>query len=182
MSLVAGIDLGTTNSSMVVWMNGTTVAIKNENNKTSTPSCISFTEHGYLLGEGAMEHLIENPKYTIIDAKRLIGQKFKSTHVQNLISKYSFEVIECNKKPVYCVDDGHGYFYPVQISALILMQLKKDAEKQTGQNHFEVVITVPAYFNEQLRESTKIAAEMVGFTVLKLLSEPVAAALSYGQS
>ena len=156
MSRVIGIDLGTTNSCVSVVENDMPVIIPSATGATTTPSIVAFTKNGErLTGEAAARQAVTNPERTITSVKRHMG------------SDWSARI------------DGKEY-KPQTISAMILMQLKKDAEKFLGEEVTEAVITVPAYFNDIQRQATKDAGRIAGLTVKRIINEPTSAALSYG--
>ncbi|HJC34600.1 MAG TPA: molecular chaperone DnaK [Candidatus Mediterraneibacter faecipullorum] len=156
MSRVIGIDLGTTNSCVSVVENDTPVIIPSAAGATTTPSIVAFTKNGErLTGEAAARQAVTNPERTITSVKRHMG------------SDWSARI------------DGKEY-KPQTISAMILMQLKKDAEKFLGEEVTEAVITVPAYFNDIQRQATKDAGRIAGLNVKRIINEPTSAALSYG--
>lgn len=156
MSRVIGIDLGTTNSCVSVVENDMPVIIPSATGATTTPSIVAFTKNGErLTGEAAARQAVTNPERTITSVKRHMG------------SDWSARI------------DGKEY-KPQMISAMILMQLKKDAEKFLGEEVTEAVITVPAYFNDIQRQATKDAGRIAGLNVKRIINEPTSAALSYG--
>ena len=156
MSRVIGIDLGTTNSCVSVVENDMPVIVPSSTGAMTTPSIVAFTKNGErLVGEAARRQAVTNPDRTISSVKRHMGQEW-STRI-----------------------DGKDY-KPQTISAMILMQLKKDAEEFLGETVSEAVITVPAYFNDIQRQATKDAGRIAGLTVKRIINEPTSAALSYG--
>ena len=156
MSRVIGIDLGTTNSCVSVVENDMPVIIPSATGATTTPSIVAFTKNGErLTGEAAARQAVTNPERTITSVKRHMG------------SDWSARI------------EGKEY-KPQTISAMILMQLKKDAEKFLGEEVTEAVITVPAYFNDIQRQATKDAGRIAGLNVKRIINEPTSAALSYG--
>ena len=156
MSKVIGIDLGTTNSCVAVMEGGEAVVIPNAEGNRTTPSVVAFTKDGErLVGQVAKRQAITNPDHTISSIKRHMGTDYKVSI------------------------DGKE-FTPQQISAQVLMKLKKDAEGFLGQEIKDAVITVPAYFSDSQRQATKDAGAIAGLNVLRIINEPTAAALSYG--
>ena len=156
MSKVIGIDLGTTNSCVSVIENGQTVIIPSSAGGMTTPSVVAFTKDGErLIGEKAKRQAVTNPDRTISSVKRHMGSDWR------------------------CAIDGKNYL-PQTISAMILMQLKEDAEAFLGEEVTETVITVPAYFDDVQRQATKDAGEIAGLTVKRIINEPTSAAVSYG--
>lgn len=178
-----GIDLGTTNSSIAIWKDGKVEVILNSSNETTTPSIVSFGSLGYTVGSGGMD-IGEVPiSSEIFNAKRLLGNDFKEAIS---LLEYAPFVIgnDGQNRPKYEVNfkGNKQSFYPEQISALILRKMKKDAEVRIGQLIKKAVITVPAYFNDAQKQSTRVAADLAGLEIIKIISEPVAATLSFGQS
>lgn len=154
--MIIGIDLGTTNSLVSIWQNGKSVLIPNVHGQVLTPSVIGLDDEGrVLVGLAARERLQTHPERTVALFKRYMG----SQHEALL---------------------GQQRFYPEELSALVLKSLKEDAERYLGQTINEAVITVPAYFSDAQRKATRIAGELAGLKVERLLNEPTAAALAYG--
>ena len=170
MSASIGIDLGTTNSCVGVWKNDQIQIVPNVMGNKTTPSVISFSKNELLIGNSAKNQITRNPENTIYDAKRLIGRNFSDEIVQKDKKFWPFK-IKANKKdkPVISVKikgEEKGLF-PEQISALILKQLKKDAEDYLGKEVKNAVITVPAYFNNSQRQSTIDAGRIAGLNVIR---------------
>ena len=164
MSESIGIDLGTTNSCVGVWKNDQIQIVPNVMGNKTTPSVISFSKNELLIGNSAKNQITRNPDNTIYDAKRLIGRNFSDEIVQKDKQFWPFK-IKANKKdkPVIIVkikEEEKGLF-PEQISALILKQLKKEAEDYLGKEVKNAVITVPAYFNNSQRQSTIDAGRLI---------------------
>ncbi len=183
MSASIGIDLGTTNSCVGVWKNDQIQIVPNVMGNKTTPSVISFSKNELLIGNSAKNQITRNPENTIYDAKRLIGRNFSDEIVQKDKKFWPFK-LKANKKdkPVISVKikgEEKGFF-PEQISALILKQLKKDAEDYLGKEVKNAVITVPAYFNNSQRQSTIDAGRIAGLNVIRTINEPTAAAIAYG--
>ncbi len=180
MSIAIGIDLGTTYSCVGIFRNGTCEIIANAEGDRTTPSWVAFTSTEKLVGQPAKSQAAMNTGNTICDAKRLLGRKFSDTIVQTDLKHYSFKVIgDKDDKPVIELEDGTLY-YPEQISAMVLTEMKKTAESYLGQAVSKAVVTVPAYFNDAQRQSTKDACRIAGLEVLRIINEPTAAALAYG--
>lgn len=178
-----GIDLGTTNSTIAIWKDGKIEVVLNSSNETTTPSIVSFGSLGYSVGSGGMD-IGEVPTFSeIFNAKRFLGVDFKEAISLSEFTPFAI-VNDGQNRPKYQVNfKGKKHsFYPEQISALILRKMKKDAEARLGQMIEKAVITVPAYFNDAQKQSTKVAAELAGLKIIKIVSEPVAATLSFGQS
>jgi len=178
MAKAAGIDLGTTNSVIAAVEGGKPTVIPNAEGSRTTPSVAAFTENGErLVGQLAKRQAILNPKGTITSAKRFIGRRYEE--VQSEITAVTYDVVE--GPDGIARFDIHGKQYaPEEISALILRKLADDASKFLGEKVTEVVITVPAYFNDAQRQATKDAGRIAGLEVLRIINEPTAAALAYG--
>jgi heat shock protein 1/8 len=175
-----GIDLGTTYSCVGIYRNGTCEIIANGDGDRTTPSWVAFTSTEKLVGQPAKSQAAMNTGNTICDAKRLLGRKFSDPIVQSDMKHYSFKVKgDKDDKPTIELEDGTVY-YPEQISALVLEEMKKTAESYLGHTVTKAVVTVPAYFNDAQRQSTKDAARIAGLDVLRIINEPTAAALAYG--
>ncbi len=182
MSKILGIDLGTTNSCMAVMEGGESTVIPNREGARTTPSVVAFTKTGErLVGQAAKRQAITNPGNTIFSAKRLIGRKF--SEVQDIAKELPYKVVEGanGAAMIECEVGGKTEtFSPQQISAIILQQLKADAEAYLGEKITEAVITVPAYFNDSQRQATKDAGTIAGLEVKRIINEPTAASLAYG--
>jgi len=180
MATAIGIDLGTTYSCVGVYRNGTCEIIANSDGERTTPSYVAFTATENLCGQAAKSQAAMNTGNTIYDAKRLLGRKFSDPAVQADLKHYTFKVVpDGDDKPMVQLDDGKTY-YPEQISAMVLAEMKKTAESYLGYKVSKAVITVPAYFSDSQRASTKDAARICGLEVLRIINEPTAAALAYG--
>ena len=182
-----GIDLGTTYSCVGVWRNKKVDIIPNENGHRTTPSVVSFTPKERLIGEAAKSKVTTNYANTVYDAKRLIGRRFDDPIVQDDIKHWPFKVVKCPKtgKPQICVEylKQTKKFYAEEISAMILSKLKLNACDFLGikkDETLDAVITVPAYFSDSQRQSTKDAGKIAGLNVLRIINEPTAAAVAYG--
>ena len=181
--LVLGIDLGTTYSSISIWKNGKVEIIPNSFGKFSTPSIVAFTKNERIVGEAAKNQIIRNYLNTVYDSKRLIGRRYSDKVVQEDKKLWPFKVVNDGKdKPIIEVEylGKKETFFPEQISAMILQQLKKDAEYYLGKKINNAVITVPAYFNDSQRQSTIDAAKIAKINVLRTINEPTAAAINFG--
>ena len=175
-----GIDLGTTYSCVGVFKNGVCEIIANDQGERTTPSWVAFTDVEKLVGQSAKAQAAQNTRNTIYDAKRLIGRKFTDPIVQSDLKHLSFNVIaDADDKPIIQLENGTTY-YPEQISAMVLTDMKHTAENYLGQTVTKAVITVPAYFNDGQRKATRDAATIAGLEVLRIINEPTAAALAYG--
>jgi heat shock 70kDa protein 1/2/6/8 len=178
-----GIDLGTTYSCVGIWQHGQVEIISNDQGYRTTPSYVAFTETERLVGEAAKSQTAMNPTNTIFDAKRLIGRDFDDAAVQKDCRLWPFKVVAgpTNQPRVRVQSKGETKeFSPEEISAMVLTQLKTTAETYLGGPVTDAVITVPAYFNDSQRNSTKDAGRIAGLNVLRILNEPTSAALAYG--
>ena len=180
MGRVLGIDLGTTNSCMAIIEGGKPRVIPNAEGANTTPSVVAFTDKGEILvGQAAKRQAITNPKRTIFSVKRLIGRRYQSKEAQEAISRLPYEVVEGPNGDCRIKIDGKEYT-PQEISAKILMKLKADAEAYLGEKITDVVITVPAYFDDSQRKATKDAGRIAGLNVLRIINEPTASSLAFG--
>jgi L1 cell adhesion molecule like protein len=179
-NVAIGIDLGTTYSCVGIWQNGKVEIIANDQGERTTPSYVAFTDLERLIGQSAKSQAALNPKNTVYDAKRLLGRKFSDSTVQSDMKHFSFNVVpDSNDLPQIKLEDGTVY-RPEQISAMVLESMKKTAEQYLGFPVKKAVITVPAYFNDSQRQSTKDAGAIAGLEVLRIINEPTAAAIAYG--
>ena len=182
-STAIGIDLGTTNSCVAVWKNGQIQIAPSDMGTRTTPSVVSFTDTERIIGVAAKKRMKSNFENTVYDTKRLIGHAFRDSEVQNDMKMWAFKVTESVEgKPVINVKYRKEPYVvsPEQISAMILEQMKKQAEAFLDAKVTKAVITVPAYFNDSQRQATKDAATIAGLQVLRILNEPSAAAFAYG--
>ncbi|KAJ0882914.1 putative Heat shock protein 70 family [Helianthus annuus] len=180
-----GIDLGTTYSCAAVWFDGKNrvEVIPNEQGNNTTPSCVAFNDTELLVGEGAKNQIARNPTNTVFDVKRLIGCRFHDPQVQRDMESWPFKIVEGRaEKPNVVVElKGEKKKYtPEELSAMVLKDIKEYAEAFIGREVTDAVITVPAYFNNNQRESTKEAGALAGLNVLQLINEPTTAAIAYG--
>lgn len=177
-----GIDLGTTYSCVGTW-NGTTVdIIANDMGNRTTPSYVAFNETEKLVGDAAKNAAASNASNTVHDAKRLIGRKFSDPVTQKDLKHFPFTVVADSSDRPEIVVTYKGevkHFKPEEISALVLSKLKADAEAFLGEPVTKAVITVPAYFNDAQRQSTKDAGTIAGLEVLRIINEPTAASMAY---
>jgi len=181
MAKVIGIDLGTTNSAMAVMEAGEPQIIENAEGRRTTPSVVAFnakTDERFV-GELARRQAITNPENTIYSAKRFIGRRFDDESVQEDIKQVSFKLGALDGGDAGIVLSGKTSA-PAEVSAMVLRKLKEDAEAKLGETVTQAVITVPAYFNDSQREATKVAGQVAGLEVLRIINEPTAAALAYG--
>jgi molecular chaperone DnaK len=179
MGKVLGIDLGTTNSAMAVYENGEAKIIPNKEGKNTTPSVVAFTDKGeVLVGDPAKRQAVTNPEKTIYSIKRIMGLMCNEDKAKEAKERLPYHIVERNGA---CAVEVAGKTYtPQEISAKVLMKLKEDAEAYLGDKVTDVVITVPAYFNDSQRKATKEAGTIAGMNVLRIINEPTAAALAYG--
>ncbi len=177
-----GIDLGTTYSCVGVWKNGQCEIIANDQGTRTTPSYVAFTDTERLIGNAAKNQSSQNPENTIYDAKRLIGRLFNDSATQSDIKNFPFKVISKDNKPIIQANYKNELkeFQPEEISSMILTKMKNIAEDYLGTKVESAVITVPAYFNDSQRQSTKDAGAIAGLNVLRIINEPTAAAIAYG--
>ncbi|MGR9013929.1 MAG: molecular chaperone DnaK [Gammaproteobacteria bacterium] len=180
MAKIIGIDLGTTNSCVAVLENGVARVIENSEGARTTPSIIAFSsDDEVLVGQSAKRQAVTNPKNTVFAIKRLIGRRFKDDVVQKDIKMVPYKIVEAENGDAWVEVHGKKMASP-EISARILMKLKKDAEAYLGEEVTEAVITVPAYFNDSQRQATKDAGRIAGLEVKRIINEPTASALAFG--
>ncbi|WP_294460501.1 molecular chaperone DnaK, partial [uncultured Ruminobacter sp.] len=181
MGKIIGIDLGTTNSCVAVYENGNARVLENAEGHRTTPSVIGYTDDGEILvGDAAKRQAVTNPKNTLFAIKRLIGRRFDDVEVQRDISIMPFKIIKSPNGDAW-VDVKDKGMAPPQVSAEVLKKMKKTAEDILGEEVTEAVITVPAYFNDQQRQATKDAGRIAGLNVKRIINEPTAAAMAYGE-
>jgi molecular chaperone DnaK len=180
MGKIIGIDLGTTNSCVAVMEGGQPKVIENSEGDRTTPSVVAFTKDDeVLVGQSAKRQAVTNPKNTLFAVKRLIGRKFNEKVVQKDSDLVPYSIVEADNGDAWVEVDGKK-MAPPEISARVLMKMKKTAEEYLGETVTEAVITVPAYFNNPQRQATKDAGKIAGLNVRRVISEPTAAALAYG--
>ena len=181
MSKVIGIDLGTTNSAMAVMDSGEPSVIENNEGKRTTPSVVALNtkSNERFVGETAKRQSITNPENTVYSAKRFMGRRFNDGDLKKEISRVSYGFNKRGNGDVG-IKLGEKDHAPAEISALVLRKLKEDAENKLGEKVDQAVITVPAYFNDSQREATKVAGQIAGLEVLRIINEPTAASLAYG--
>ena len=180
MSKVIGIDLGTTNSCVAVMEGGKPRVIENSEGDRTTPSIVAFTKDDeVVVGQSAKRQAVTNPQNTLFAVKRLIGRKFTDDVVQKDIGMVGYKVVKADNGDAWVEANGKK-MAPPEISARVLMKMKKTAEDYLGETVSEAVITVPAYFNDSQRQATKDAGRIAGLNVKRIINEPTAAALAYG--
>ena len=179
MSKVIGIDLGTTNSVVCVMEGGKPVVISNAEGARLTPSIVGFTKTGErLVGQVAKRQAITNPENTVFSIKRFIGRAWDDTEAER--SKMPYKTVK-NSQGGVSVEIAGKQHSPQEVSAMILAKLKADAEAYLGEKVTQAVITCPAYFNDAQRQATKDAGTIAGLEVLRIINEPTASALAYGE-
>ena len=180
MAKIIGIDLGTTNSCVAVLENGKPRVIENSEGSRTTPSVVAFSsDDEVLVGQSAKRQAVTNPTNTLFAIKRLIGRRFKDDVVQKDISMVPYKIVEAENGDAWVEGNGKKIAAP-EVSARVLMKLKKDAEAFLGEEVKEAVVTVPAYFNDSQRQATKDAGRIAGLDVKRIINEPTAAALAFG--
>ncbi len=180
MGKIIGIDLGTTNSCVAVMEGGKTKVIENAEGARTTPSIVAYTEDNeVLVGAPAKRQAVTNPKNTLFAIKRLIGRRFSDDEVQKAIKHSPFAIVSAKNGDAW-VEARGKQMAPPEVSAQVLMKMKKTAEDYLGEPVTEAVITVPAYFNDSQRQATKDAGRIAGLEVKRIINEPTAAALAFG--
>merc|ERR1712225_77510 len=177
-----GIDLGTTYSCVGIWQNDRVEIIANDQGNRTTPSYVAFTDTERLIGDAAKNQCAMNPINTVFDAKRLIGRKFDDPVVQSDMKHWPFKVVSDGGTPKITVTykGEEKKFSAEEISSMVLTKMKETAAAFTGKDVKDVVVTVPAYFNDSQRQATKDAGAIAGLNVLRIINEPTAAAIAYG--
>ena len=180
MGKMIGIDLGTTNSCVAIMEGGKPKVIENSEGDRTTPSIFAFTKDGeVLVGQSAKRQAVTNPANTVAAVKRLIGRKFTDDVVKKDMSMVSYKIVKADNGDAWVEVQGKK-MAAQEISARVLMKMKKTAEDYLGEPVTEAVITVPAYFNDSQRQATKDAGRIAGLNVKRIINEPTAAALAYG--
>ena len=180
MSIAIGIDLGTSNSVVSAVLDGRPQVLLDAEGRGVHPSVVAFGfAHSVVVGHAARQQLTYAPENTVYSVKRLIGRRFNSTEVEHLRSMVGWGIAEGPHGDARVRVQGK-VFAAQEVSANILVHMKKIAEESTGQSISGAVITVPAYFNDQQRKATRDAAEIAGMECLRIINEPTAAALAYG--
>jgi molecular chaperone DnaK len=181
MGKIIGIDLGTTNSCVAIMEGGKARVIENAEGDRTTPSIVAFGKDGeVLVGQPAKRQAVTNPKNTFSAVKRLIGRKFTDAEVKKDIDLVPYAIVAHDNGDAWVAKADGTPMPPQQVSAHILMKMKKTAEDFLGESVTEAVITVPAYFNDSQRQATKEAGKIAGLDVKRIINEPTAAALAYG--
>ncbi len=180
MGKIIGIDLGTTNSCVAVLEGGTPKVIENSEGARTTPSIVAFgSDDEVLVGQSAKRQAVTNPKDTLFAVKRLIGRKFDDDVVQRDTDMVPYSIAKADNGDAWVEAKGNK-MAPPEVSARVLIKMKKTAEDYLGEDVSEAVITVPAYFNDSQRQATKDAGRIAGLEVKRIINEPTAAALAYG--
>jgi len=180
MGKMIGIDLGTTNSCVAIMEGGKPKVIENSEGDRTTPSIVAFTKDGeVLVGQSAKRQAVTNPANTVAAVKRLIGRKFTDEVVKKDMAMVSYKIVKADNGDAWVEVQGKK-MASQEISARVLMKMKKTAEDYLGEPVTEAVITVPAYFNDSQRQATKDAGRIAGLDVKRIINEPTAAALAYG--
>jgi molecular chaperone DnaK len=181
MGKIIGIDLGTTNSCVAIMDGSSAKVIENSEGDRTTPSIVAFTKDGeVLVGAPAKRQGVTNPKNTFYAVKRLIGRKFTDAEVQKDIHIVPYGIMAHENGDAWVQTSDGKKMAPPEVSAKVLMKMKKTAEDYLGEPVTEAVITVPAYFNDSQRQATKDAGRIAGLDVKRIINEPTAAALAYG--
>jgi len=180
-SKIIGIDLGTTNSCVAVMEGDKVKVIENAEGARTTPSIVAYLDNNEIrVGQPAKHQAVTNPKNTIYAVKRLIGRRFDETMVQRMQETVPYKIMKADNGDAWVQVLGNKDLAPPQVSAQILMKMKKTAEDYLGHEVTEAVITVPAYFNDSQRQATKDAGKIAGLEVKRIINEPTAAALAFG--
>ncbi len=180
MSKIIGIDLGTTNSCVAVLEGGKPKVVENSEGGRTTPSVVAYVDGGeVLVGQSAKRQSVTNPNNTLFAVKRLIGRRFEDDVVQKDIDMVPYKIVKADNGDAWVEVNGKKMAAP-EISARVLMKMKKTAEEYLGEDVKEAVVTVPAYFNDSQRQATKDAGKIAGLDVKRIINEPTAAALAYG--
>jgi molecular chaperone DnaK len=180
MAKIIGIDLGTTNSCVAVMEGGKPRVIENSEGDRTTPSIVAFTKNDeVLVGQSAKRQAVTNPHDTLFAIKRLVGRRYKDDVVQRDRKMVPYKIVEADNGDAWVEAKGKK-LAPPEISARVLMKMKKTAEDYLNEEIKEAVITVPAYFNDSQRQATKDAGRIAGLEVKRIINEPTAAALAYG--
>src|SRR6201999_2369759 len=179
MAKIIGIDLGTTNSCVAIMEGGKPRVLENAEGDRTTPSIVAFAKDGeVIVGQPAKRQAVTNPQNTLFAIKRLIGRKFDEPMVQKDIGMVPYKIVKADNGDAWVEIQGKK-MSPQEISARVLMKMKKTAEDYLGETVTEAVITVPAYFNDSQRQATKDAGRIAGLEVKRIINEPTAASLAY---
>ena len=176
MSKIISIDLGTTNSCLSIFENGTPTVVVNSEGKRTTPSVVGFDKDERKVGDPAKRQAVTNPKNTVYEVKRLMGNTYADCKQES--ERVSYDIVDKDGQPRIKI--GKKLYTPEEISSIILQKLKADAEDYLGEKVEKCIITVPAYFSDSQRLATKNAAEIASMECVRIINEPTAAALAYG--
>jgi molecular chaperone DnaK len=180
MAKIIGIDLGTTNSCVAIMEGGNVKVIENSEGERTTPSVVAYTDEAQpIVGRPAKRQAVTNPHNTVYAVKRLIGRRFEDSVVQKDIGMVPYKIVKAPNGDAWVEIKGKQMAAP-EISAQVLLKMKKTAEDYLGEKVTEAVITVPAYFNDSQRQATKDAGKIAGLDVKRIINEPTAAALAFG--
>ena len=180
MAKIIGIDLGTTNSCVAIMEDGKPRVVENSEGDRTTPSIVAFADDDeVLVGQPAKRQAVTNPTNTLFAVKRLIGRRYDEDEVQKDINLVPYKIVKADNGDAWVEAKGKK-MAPPEVSARVLMKMKKTAEDYLGEEISEAVITVPAYFNDSQRQATKDAGRIAGLDVRRIINEPTAAALAYG--
>ena len=180
MSKIIGIDLGTTNSCVAVMENGVPKVIENSEGARTTPSIVAYMDDGEILtGAPGKRQAVTNPKNTLYAVKRLIGRRYEEKEVQKDLDLMPYKIVKASNGDAW-VEVRGKQIASQEVSAQVLIKMKKTAEDYLGESVTEAVITVPAYFNDSQRQATKDAGRIAGLDVKRIINEPTAAALAFG--
>lgn len=179
-STIIGIDLGTTNSCVAVRVGNEVKVIENSEGARTTPSIVAYLKDEIRVGMPAKHQAVTNAKNTVYASKRLIGRRFDETMVKKMQETVPYSIIKADNGDAWIQVQGDQKLAPPQVSAQVLMKMKKTAEDYLGHEVTEAVITVPAYFNDSQRQATKDAGRIAGLDVKRIINEPTAAALAFG--
>ena len=179
MEKIIGIDLGTTNSCVAILDGDTPRVIENSEGGRTTPSVVAFTDDEVLVGQSARRQAVTNPANTLFAVKRLIGRRFEEEAVAKDMKLVPYKIVKADNGDAWVEAKGKK-MAPPEVSARVLMKMKKTAEEYLGEEVKSAVITVPAYFNDSQRQATKDAGRIAGLEVKRIINEPTAAALAYG--
>ncbi len=181
MGKIIGIDLGTTNSCVAVLDGDKVRVLENSEGRRTTPSIVAYADDGEILvGDAAKRQAVTNPEKTLFAIKRLIGRRYNDPEVQRDLSIMPFKIVQADNGDAW-VSVNDQRLAPPQISAEVLKKMKKTAEDILGETVTEAVITCPAYFNDSQRQATKDAGRIAGLDVKRIINEPTAAAMAYGE-
>ena len=181
MGKIIGIDLGTTNSCVAVLDGDKVRVLENSEGRRTTPSVVAYADDGEILvGDAAKRQAVTNPQKTLFAIKRLIGRRYDDVEVQRDLSIMPYKIVKADNGDAWVEVNGTK-LAPPQVSAEVLKKMKKTAEDILGETITEAVITCPAYFNDSQRQATKDAGRIAGLDVKRIINEPTAAAIAYGE-